>query len=76
MAGLDDLPVEVLVEILSCLPSLKDSFGSQHYSSKQDFYNISLCSRRLHEIVEVSLYAYIDGSYFIIVALLTRTLLD
>jgi len=76
MAGLDDLPVEVLAEILSRLPSLEDSFGSQHYSSKQDFYNISLCSRRLHEIVEVPLYAYIDGSCSVTVALLTRTLLD
>jgi len=76
MAGLDDLLVEVLVEILSRLLSLKNNFDSQHYSSKQDFYNISLCSRRLHEIVEVSLYAYIDKSCFVIVALLTRTLLD
>jgi len=76
MAGLDDLPTEVLAEILSRLRSQEDSLGSQHYSSKRDFYNISLCSRRLHEAVEVPLYAHINGSCFVTVALITRTFLD
>jgi len=76
MAGLYDLPMEVLAEIFSHLPSLENSLGSEYYSSKQDFYNISLCSRRLHEVVEVPLYAHIDGSCSVTVALLTRTFLD
>ncbi len=76
MAGLDELPTEVLAGILSHLPSQEDSLGSQHYSSKRDFYNLSLCSRRLHDVVEAPLYARIDGSYSVTVALITRTFLD
>jgi hypothetical protein len=76
LAGLDDLLTEVLAEILSRLPSQEDSLGLQHYSSKRDFYNISLCSRRLHEAVEVPLYAHIDGSCSVTAAVITRTFLD
>lgn len=76
MAGLYNLPMEVLAEIFSHLSSLENSLGSEYYSSKQDFYNILLCLRRLYKIVEVSLYAHIDRSCFVTVALLTRTFLN
>ena len=76
MTVLDDLPTEVLTEILSYLPSREDGLDSQPCSSKQDFYDLSLCSRRLHAAIETSLYSRIDGSYSISVALITRTLLD
>jgi len=76
MVDLDDLSTKIFAKILSRLPSQENNLGSQHYSSKRNFYNISLCSRRLHKIVEVSLYAHINESCFVIVALITRTFLN
>jgi F-box-like len=76
MTVLDDLPNEVLTEILSYLHSSEDSLGWQHRSLKRDFWSLSLCSRRLHELVEAPLYSCIDGTCSITAALITRTLLD
>jgi len=76
MIDFDDFLVKILAKILSRLLSLKNNFDSQHYSSKRNFYNISLCLRRLHKIVEVSFYTYIDKSCFVIVVLFTKTLLN
>ncbi len=76
MIDFDDFLVKILAKILSRLLSLKNNFDSQHYSSKRNFYKISLCLQRLHKIVEVSFYTYIDKSCFVIVVLFTKTLLN
>ncbi len=75
MVDLANLPIEVLNEILSLLPSREDSsrlsptfFG--------DLYNVSLCSRRLHNIIEARIYSRIELSSSRSVALITRTFLE
>jgi len=76
MINFDDFFTKILVKILSRLSSQKNDLNSQHYFLKRNFYNISLCLRQLHKIIEVLLYAYIDKSCSIIVALITRTFLN
>jgi hypothetical protein len=76
MINFDDFFTKILVKILSRLSLQKNDLNSQRYYLKRNFYNISLCLRQLHKIIEVLLYAYIDKSCSIIVALITRTFLN
>ena len=54
MTDLANLPTEVLNEILSLLPSREDS-SILLSTISGDLFNVLLCSRRLHNIVEAPL---------------------
>ena len=54
MTDLANLPTEVLNEILSLLPSREDS-SILLSTISGDLFNILLCLRRLHNIVEAPL---------------------
>jgi len=75
MVDLADLPIEVLHEILGLLASREDNPRSSPAFS-EDLYNVSLYSRRLHDIVEARLYCGVELSSNRSIILIIRTFIE